>query len=66
MYAPGRRDAGAEQAAAWQRITAPVVHGTPAAELEERRSGPRRPGGFPGRTASRNPSKSWRPDDLPP
>jgi hypothetical protein len=36
-YARGRRDAEAEQAAAGQRITAPVVHGTPAAELEERR-----------------------------
>lgn len=58
MYARGRRDAEAEQAAAWQRSTAPVVHGTPAAELEERRRGPGgrahfadlRPGDFPGRT----------------
>ena len=37
MYARGRRDAEAEQAAAWPRITAPVVHGTPAVELEELR-----------------------------
>jgi hypothetical protein len=59
MYARGRRDAEAEQAAAWRRITAPVVHGTPAAELEERRWGPGgrahfadpRPGDYPGRGA---------------
>ena len=58
MSARGRRDGQTEQAAAWQRITAPVVHRTPAAEPEERRRGPGgrahfadlRPGDFPGRT----------------
>ena len=58
MYEAGRRAAEAEMAAAWQRITAPVVHGVPVAEIEERRWGPGgrahfadpRPGDFPGRT----------------
>jgi hypothetical protein len=57
MYTRGRRDAEAEQADAWQRIAAPVIHGTDVAELEERRWGPGgrehfgdpRPGDFPGR-----------------
>ena len=63
MYEAGRRDAEAEMAAAWRRITAPVVHGVPIAEIEERRWGPGgrahfadpRPGDFPGRTAPRQP-----------
>jgi hypothetical protein len=59
MYDRGRADAEAEMAGAWHRIAAPVAHGIPAAELEERRWGPGgrprfgdpRPGDFPGRGA---------------
>ena len=59
MYEAGRRDAEAEMAAAWQRISRPVAHGKSYAELEERRWGPggrehfadARPGDFPGREA---------------
>jgi hypothetical protein len=71
MYA---RDGQAERAAAWQRGTAPVVHGTPppssrngggdeAAGLTSPTCGPAT---SPAAPASRDPSSSWRPDDLPP
>jgi hypothetical protein len=56
MYQAGRRSAEAEMAEAWHRLAAPVAHGMPYAELEERRWGPGgrahfgdpRPGDFPG------------------
>jgi hypothetical protein len=56
MYQLGRHHAEAEQAEAWHRLAAPVAHGIPFAELEERRWGPGgrehfadpRPGDFPG------------------
>jgi hypothetical protein len=56
MYAVGRRDAEAEMAAQWARVTA-VVRGPDLAEIDERRWGPGgrahfadpRPGDFPGR-----------------
>jgi hypothetical protein len=61
MYEAGRRAAEAEQAEAWHQLAAPVAHGIPYAELEERRWGPGgrehfadpRPGDFPGRAARR-------------
>lgn len=40
MYERGRADAEAEMAEAWRRISQPVAHGMPYAELEERRWGP--------------------------
>jgi len=57
MYQLGRHHAEAEQAEAWHRLAAPVAHGIPFAELEERRWGPGgrehfadpRPGDYPGR-----------------
>jgi hypothetical protein len=56
MYETGRRDAEAEMAAQWSRVTA-VVRGPDLAVIEERRWGPggrahfadARPGDFPGR-----------------
>jgi hypothetical protein len=56
MYEAGRRDAEAEMAAQWSRVTA-VVRGPDLDELEARRWGPGgrarfgdpRPGDFPGR-----------------
>jgi hypothetical protein len=58
MYEAGRRDAEAEMAAQWSRVSG-VVRGPDLAELEERRWGPggrahfadARPGDFPGRAA---------------
>ena len=58
-FEAGYRQANAEEAAHWARITRPVVHGIPHAELEQRRWGPGgrahfadpRPGDFPGRAA---------------
>jgi hypothetical protein len=62
MYEAGRRDAEAEMAARWARVTA-VVRGPDLAEIDERRWGPGgrahfadpRPGDFPGRAAAREP-----------
>jgi hypothetical protein len=56
MYEAGRREAEAEMAAEWSRITG-ATRGPDLAELEERRWGPAgrehfadpRPGDFPGR-----------------
>jgi hypothetical protein len=56
MYEAGRREAEAEMAAQWSRVTA-VVRGLDLDELEARRWGPggrahfadARPGDFPGR-----------------
>jgi hypothetical protein len=56
MYEAGHRDAEAEMAARWARVTA-VVRGPDLAEIDERRWGPggrahfadARPGDFPGR-----------------
>jgi hypothetical protein len=56
MYEAGRRDAEADMAAQWSRVTA-VVRGPDLDELEARRWGPGgrahfadpRPGDFPGR-----------------
>jgi len=58
MYEAGRRDAEAEMAAQWSRVSG-VVRGPDLAELEERRWGPggrehfadARPGDYPGRGA---------------
>ena len=58
MYEAGRRDAEAEMAAQWSRVSG-VARGPDLAELEERRWGPGgrehfadpRPGDFPGRAA---------------
>jgi len=58
MYEAGRRDAEAEMAAQWSRVSG-VVRGPDLAELEERRWGPGgrehfadpRPGDFPRRAA---------------
>ena len=73
MDARGRRDAEAEQAAAWQRSTAPSSTGhlppssrnggDQAAGLTSPTCGPAT---SPAAPASRDPSSSWRPDDLPP
>jgi hypothetical protein len=62
MYEAGRRDAEAEMAAQWSRVTA-VVRGPDLGELETRRWGPGgrahfadpRPGDFPGRAGRREP-----------
>ena len=59
----GYRQADADQAAAWAKVTRPVTHGISYAELEERRWGPGgrarfadpRPGDFPGRGARPRP-----------
>lgn len=56
MYEAGRREAEAEMAAQWSRVSA-VVRGPDLAEIEERRWGPggrehfadARPGDYPGR-----------------
>jgi hypothetical protein len=56
MYEAGRREAEAEMAAQWSRVSA-VVRGSDLAEIEERRWGPggrehfadARPGDYPGR-----------------
>ncbi len=63
MYQAGYAQAEADMAERWARIAAPVVHGRPWAELEERRWGPGgrahfadpRPGDFPGRGAQPHP-----------
>ena len=59
----GYAAAEADDAAAWAKVTRPVVHGISHAELEERRWGPGgreafgnpRPGDFPGRAGRREP-----------
>jgi hypothetical protein len=59
MYETGRREAEAEMAAEWSRITA-ATRGPDLAEIEERRWGPGgrehfadpRPGDYPGRVPS--------------
>ena len=62
MYEAGRRDAEAEMAAQWSRVTA-VVRGPDLAEVDARRWGPGgrehfadpRPGDYPGRAERREP-----------
>ena len=62
-FQAGYRQADADQAAAWAKVTRPVAHGISHAELEERRWGPGgrahfadpRPGDFPGRGAKPEP-----------
>jgi hypothetical protein len=62
-FQAGYRQAGADEAAAWAKVTRPVAHGISHAELEERRWGPGgrahfadpRPGDFPGRGARPQP-----------
>jgi hypothetical protein len=64
----GYRQADADEAAAWARITRPVTHGVSHADLEERRWGPGgrprfaepRPGDFPGRGARPRPQPETR------
>jgi hypothetical protein len=59
MYEAGRREAEAEMAAQWSRVSA-VVRGPDLAEIDERRWGPggrehfadARPGDYPGRVPS--------------
>ena len=69
-FQAGYRQADADQAAAWARITRPVTHGISHAELEERRWGPGgrarfaepRPGDFPGRGAQPQPEPETEPE----
>jgi hypothetical protein len=71
MYEAGRREAEAEMAAQWSRVSA-VVRGPDLAEIDERRWGlvavstslTRDRVTIPAAGRNQKPSSNWRPDDI--